>query len=1009
LNCVRHFGRAIPLVPNKGQSFISPQRSIRMVNSCTKIVCAAVVAAMLVGASLARPSPVGSAFTYQGQLKQGGNPVNATADFQFSLFDAATAGAPVGTLLAANEVDIVDGLFSVDLDFGAGVFANDERWLQITVRSPAGSGSFFTLSPRQKIAAAPVAQFALNGNAGPQGEPGPQGPQGDIGPTGATGATGAQGPIGLTGPQGVQGIQGETGAPGIQGPIGPDGATGPAGAPGTDGIDGAPGVDGETFVWLGEWDSEAAYLANDVVGYNGRCFIALAENTNEPPDINAAQGESPWGLMADKGAAPFDLVGTDAVFVEGNVGLGTTTPTSRLTIVENTSLGSAAALKVIGSTEVTGDVAATTFTGDGSGLTNIDAADLVGSIPDTAMAGTFSSTLNLSNASNTIAGTFNGVGTALTALDGSRISVGTIANARTTGSATNAANSLVLRDASGNFAANTITATGFSGSGAALTSLNATNLASGTVADARLSSNAALLSGTQTFSGAKTFSSASNSFTGNGSGLTSLNAGNLASGNLAAARLPTGGAWSLTSNLNLDANTLLVDQVNNRVGIGTASPNVPLEVAGLARFTGTGGFSIGADASRNRISATGAGNQLFGLLDTTNSYTGLRLRQASIGGNFADIDAPAQGMIVQGNVGIGTTSPINALEVAGPSGPAATSGSSANGVIRVNPNGTNAILDIGGTGSPAHFWLQSRDAGNYLLNYNLALNPNGGNVGIGTTGPTNPLCLFGAGTASGGVPSFNEVVARFRNTNNAHSAVSIDAISGQDAILYLGDNSTANWGIRRDAGDGSLDFRYHNGGANDVLMEMNPDFGTPGSFAQIYVHAELRPGQDGVESLGGASFRWNSVWSSNPFIQTSDRRAKRDIVDITDGLDVIMRLRPVSYHLTKGNEGRQLGLIAQEVEPYVPEAVKVPENPEHLYALQYDMFIPLLIDATQTLAQQNAELRAENDVEIDQLRAEKDAEIAELRARTEKLERMMQQLLASPRRVADNNQTGADR
>jgi hypothetical protein len=52
----------------------------------------------------------------------------------------------------------------------------------------------------------------------------------------------------------------------------------------------------------------------------------------------------------------------------------------------------------------------------------------------------------------------------------------------------------------------TATATTFSGSGASLTALNATNLNTGTVADARLSSNVALLTGVQTFTGNKTFS-----------------------------------------------------------------------------------------------------------------------------------------------------------------------------------------------------------------------------------------------------------------------------------------------------------------------------------------------------------------------------------------------------------------------------------------------------------------------------------------------------------------------
>lgn len=54
--------------------------------------------------------------------------------------------------------------------------------------------------------------------------------------------------------------------------------------------------------------------------------------------------------------------------------------------------------------------------------------------------------------------------------------------------------------------ANATITTGVTGSGAGLTSLNATNISSGTVADARLSSNVAQLNKAQTFTGANTFS-----------------------------------------------------------------------------------------------------------------------------------------------------------------------------------------------------------------------------------------------------------------------------------------------------------------------------------------------------------------------------------------------------------------------------------------------------------------------------------------------------------------------
>jgi hypothetical protein len=87
---------------------------------------------------------------------------------------------------------------------------------------------------------------------------------------------------------------------------------------------------------------------------------------------------------------------------------------------------------------------------------------------------------------------------------------------------------IVKRDASGNFSAGAITAGSFTGAGSGLTGLNASQLASGTVPSDRLSGS---------YAGALTFNNAGNSFTGNGSALTALNAGNLASGTVASARL----------------------------------------------------------------------------------------------------------------------------------------------------------------------------------------------------------------------------------------------------------------------------------------------------------------------------------------------------------------------------------------------------------------------------------------------------------------------------------------
>jgi hypothetical protein len=96
-------------------------------------------------------TPLGTAFTYQGQLKKNGLPVSALADFQFRLWDASDSGNPVSSVLQVDNKEVLNGLFTARLDFGSSAFAGEARWLEIAVRSPAGGGSYTTLAPRQEV------------------------------------------------------------------------------------------------------------------------------------------------------------------------------------------------------------------------------------------------------------------------------------------------------------------------------------------------------------------------------------------------------------------------------------------------------------------------------------------------------------------------------------------------------------------------------------------------------------------------------------------------------------------------------------------------------------------------------------------------------------------------------------------------------------------------------------------------------------------------------------------
>ncbi|MCA9277593.1 MAG: tail fiber domain-containing protein [Phycisphaeraceae bacterium] len=96
-------------------------------------------------------------FMYQGHLKSRGAVVGSTADMRFRLYDAETNGNQIGSTQAITDIVLDDGLFNVQLDFGASAFNGEQRWLGVDVRSPAGTGTFVPLSPRQPITRAPYA------------------------------------------------------------------------------------------------------------------------------------------------------------------------------------------------------------------------------------------------------------------------------------------------------------------------------------------------------------------------------------------------------------------------------------------------------------------------------------------------------------------------------------------------------------------------------------------------------------------------------------------------------------------------------------------------------------------------------------------------------------------------------------------------------------------------------------------------------------------------------------
>jgi len=118
------------------------------------------VAVSLASAALLAQTTLGTAFTYQGALSDAGRPANGLYDFQFGLFDAASAGAQIGVTITKSGVSVVNGIISTTLDFGS-VFTGSDRLLEIAVRPGGSAGTYTTMTPRQPLTASPYALYTL--------------------------------------------------------------------------------------------------------------------------------------------------------------------------------------------------------------------------------------------------------------------------------------------------------------------------------------------------------------------------------------------------------------------------------------------------------------------------------------------------------------------------------------------------------------------------------------------------------------------------------------------------------------------------------------------------------------------------------------------------------------------------------------------------------------------------------------------------------------------------------
>jgi hypothetical protein len=162
---------------------------------------------------------------------------------------------------------------------------------------------------------------------------------------------------------------------------------------------------------------------------------------------------------------------------------------------------------------------------------------------------------------------------------------------------------------------------------------------------------------------------------------------------------------------------------DGNVGIGTTSPGSKLAVAGEIRT------SEGSDYTT--ISTSG-GDTIFGNI-------------SSGANNIRIFNGGSERMRITsaGNVGIGTTSPNTALEVDGAI--STTTSDYAQGTT-----GSRLLLETSGSGN-THSYIQAQSSGGTSSAEDLALQLYGGNVGIGTSSPSEKLAVNGNASISGGI------------------------------------------------------------------------------------------------------------------------------------------------------------------------------------------------------------------------------------------------------------------
>jgi hypothetical protein len=351
-----------------------------------------------------------------------------------------------------------------------------------------------------------------------------------------------------------------------------------------------------------------------------------------------------------------------------------------------------------------------------------------------------------------------------------------------------------------------------------------------------------------------------------------------------------------TGGLTVDTTTLKVDASNNRVGIGTASPDTLLHLSGedtaVIRLENTD-TTLGTDQIIGGIEfekqdATGAGVGIAGAVRLKSmSSVGQAASMFFSTSNSSGNDQTRVTLDFDGKVGIGTTSPSSNLHIAS---------------------------------SLATIRLEDSDVANGA-SYSLITSSSNGNIEL-SADPDNVRSSSDIRfkVDNGEIFRLENGGFRFGNTTNITGEKFTVQGTGNLMAVYKSDN-VDNIGMY-------LRHAYAASGQNGKMISLRRNDGT----------------EVGSITIGNGSVTYNT---------SSDYRLKENEVAISDGITRLKTLKPYKFNFKDDPNYKYDGFFAHEVSTAVPEAVygekdAIEEDGSiKSQSLDHSKLVPLLVAALQ--------------------------------------------------------------